>query len=378
VISGSPTTDSPTHRTPPEWDPLRIVTSLLAAVPEDLERFERLCGEVQDWEQLFECAEAQGVAGVIWYYLAQPGMGVTLELKKQAGRRLAVRWLLQTRHRAALVEALMALDAVGVRAVLLKGLLLGDRLYPEPSLRPAGDIDLLVSQTDLDPAIAALESIGYVAESGLLARYYRENHHHLHLSRPQTPILELHFRATTGFGVIVPAEEFLSRAVPYRVPEGTTAWLLSPEDELLYLAVHAARHLFETLMWLYDLKLFLRRYPDLDWTLVSARARSLGVVGALSLTFEALDRRLSTPVPQRKDFVPPRRILARLAWPVIAITARQPKGSRREKASQILYRALLCDHPASSLWFFRHRLLRFARRRAQRYLPKVVPEAWSR
>jgi hypothetical protein len=83
-------------------------------------------------------------------------------------------------------------------------------------------------------------------------------------------------------------------------------------------------------------------------------------------------------VPQGKDFVPPRRILARLAWPAITITARQPKGSRRERAGKILYRALLCDHPASSLWFFRHRLLRFARRRAQRYLPKVVPEAWSR
>src|ERR1035437_751071 len=124
---------------------------MLAAVPEDLGRFERLCGEVQDWEQLFECARAQGVAGVIWYYLAQPGMGVSPEMKKQAGRRLAVQWLLQTRQCAALDEALQALDAAGVRAVLLKGLLLGDRLYPEPYLRPASDIDLLVSQADLDP-----------------------------------------------------------------------------------------------------------------------------------------------------------------------------------------------------------------------------------
>jgi hypothetical protein len=66
MTSAPPATDPPTHRTPSEWDPLRTVTSLVAAVPEDLGRFERPCREVQDWEQPFECARAQGVAGVTW------------------------------------------------------------------------------------------------------------------------------------------------------------------------------------------------------------------------------------------------------------------------------------------------------------------------
>jgi len=73
-------------------------------------------------------------------------------------------------------------------------------------------------------------------------------------------------------------------------------------------------------VWLYDSKLFLLRHPDLDWTVVSGRARSLGVARALSTALEAIHRRLSAPV----HFVPPLRVQARVIWPLIAITARQP------------------------------------------------------
>lgn len=370
-------TEPSVERQPAGCSQERLVELLLAAVPEDIGRFERLCGEVQDWEKLFAEARAQGVAGVIWYYLAQPEVAVAPELKKQAGRYLAVERLGRMRLRAALDEAIQALDAAGVRAVVLKGLALGDRVYPLPGLRPTSDIDLLVTPAELDRAVAVLESIGYETERGVLGRYSLENHHHLNLRRPATPALELHFRASTGFGVILPAEEFLSRATQYRLETGTMAWLLSPEDEFLYLAVHAARHLFQALVWLYDLKVLLLRYPDLDWTAVSARARSLGVVGALWLTFQTLTRCLGVDVAQQARFFSSHRILARLAGPMIALTIRQAGGSRRGRACNALYRVLLCDHPVSSVWFFRHRLLRFVWRRARRYFPLLIPRTWS-
>src|SRR5260370_41126740 len=43
-----------------ECGPERMVELLLAAVPEDLDRFERLCGKVQDWEKLTAYARSQG------------------------------------------------------------------------------------------------------------------------------------------------------------------------------------------------------------------------------------------------------------------------------------------------------------------------------
>jgi hypothetical protein len=360
------------------WDAGRALESMLAALPEDTGRFQHLCGGVADWETLFTQARAHGVAGVLWHHLARPDVRASPQLKKEAARSLGFERLAQTRLRAALDEALQALGDAGVRSAALKGPLLGDRVYPAPSLRPTTDIDLLVAPAQLDRSIAALEGIGYRGAQGALERWYRENHHHLHFTRPQTPMLELHFRATTGFGTVVPAEEFLSRAVPYRAGAGSAAWVLSPEDELIYLGVHAARHLFEALFWLYDLKLFILRYAGLDWALAAARADALGVKGALALTFEVLQRRLAVSLPQSAAFTPHSGLLQMLAERALAATQRLPKPSRREAACRTLYRALLCDRPAWSVWSFRHRLVRFARRRAHACLPWLFPEAWSR
>ena len=44
-------------------------------------------------------------------------------------------WLKMLRLRAALDEALAAVDAAGVRAAALKGPVLAERIYPNPSVR---------------------------------------------------------------------------------------------------------------------------------------------------------------------------------------------------------------------------------------------------
>ena len=56
------------EREPAEYGPERMVSRLLAAVP-DLDSFERLCGKVQDWEKLVAYARSQGVSecvGITW------------------------------------------------------------------------------------------------------------------------------------------------------------------------------------------------------------------------------------------------------------------------------------------------------------------------
>ena len=90
------------ERPPVELSLERVVQLMLSAVPEDMGRFERLCGDVKNWEELFAYARTQGVAGVIWYYLAQPEIAVAAEVKKQAGRYLAVERMGRMRLREAL------------------------------------------------------------------------------------------------------------------------------------------------------------------------------------------------------------------------------------------------------------------------------------
>jgi putative nucleotidyltransferase-like protein len=68
------------------------------------------------------------------------------------------------RLRATLVEAIQALRAVGVEAVALKGAALAFFHYEESSLRPMGDLDLLLDEPrDLERATSALVGAGWTA-----------------------------------------------------------------------------------------------------------------------------------------------------------------------------------------------------------------------
>jgi len=69
-----------------------------------------------------------------------------------------LRCTLQEHFTLGVVEALRRRD---VPSVVLKGPSLGDRLYGDPSLRPSGDIDLLVAPEDFERALSALAEHGY-------------------------------------------------------------------------------------------------------------------------------------------------------------------------------------------------------------------------
>ena len=133
-------------------------------------------------------------------------------------------------------------SAANVPVVALKGPLLAERLYPEGALRPSVDLDLLVAEDDLERAVAALEGAGWRADSGPTAVYARQHHHHLQLRREGQPPLELHFRARVGFGTVMPAADLIARSRAVVGARGRGLRILAPEDEFVYLAVHAAAH----------------------------------------------------------------------------------------------------------------------------------------
>jgi hypothetical protein len=349
---------------------------LLAVWPEDIAAFCRRAEQVLDWERLVAEATREGVAGVLDEALS----GAAVPLPEAAGATLArVRasealWLEMLER--ALDSALGALDAAGIRAVALKGPVLAERLYRNPRARFSADLDLLVTPPDLDRAAAALSRLGYGEETGASADYYRRHHHHIHLSAPRLPLIELHFHAYAGFGVVIPAGDLVAAAIPYRTARGLRTWILAPEDELLYLAVHAAGHCFERLLWLYDLKLMFRANPSLDWAAVEDRARGLGVSAAVAFACEALRRRLGVTVPATPELEPSRGLRRVIANGLLAWAGRHREGPRATLA-RILCMASLCDRPLPAARFLRHHLARMARRRARRWLPRLAPLEWS-
>ncbi len=274
---------------------LKRLERLVAAIGDENDRFGCYCAQVDDWQRLFDRAFEHGVAGVLDHHIGAAGFAFPPSARERAEQRFAVDRLWYRRTAADLQQILELFEQHGVRAVVLKGLVLGERVYPQAMLRPAGDLDLLVDASDLSLARRALATAGY--STRVWQPHQTPPRHAVMLDHANGGSVDLHHIASDGFGTTMAAGELIARSVPYRTEGGGRAWVLSPEDELLYLAVHAARHRSIRLGWLVDLRFFIERHPDLSWHAIGARARACGVRRAAAVTRAVLERRLRLHLP---------------------------------------------------------------------------------
>lgn len=227
----------------------------------------------------------------------------------QAARSQIARGAKLKRLTLAVVDALAAVQVI---PVLLKGYGLASRIFPEqPLARPSTDVDVLVLPEEVPAAETALAKLGLRLGSVPGVEDVFEEHHH----RPWSGspgLVELHFRLFSGFGGGV----FDDRAVRGRTTlgalDGRQVRWLSGEDEVLYLATHAANHGFLRISWLVDLERYLRFAPDLDWDVMRARASAAGFEVPMATTLQLLERLLGVVLPPA----------ARRAFPCSPVRAR--------------------------------------------------------
>src|SRR5690606_15715096 len=79
--------------------------------------------------------------------------------------------------------------------------------------------------------------------------------------------------------------------------EGLRARTFAPEDLTLALCLHGARHMWERLAWLCDLRELLR-CARLDWDRLLARASRCGGRRVLLLGLHLAGRQLDAPLPE--------------------------------------------------------------------------------
>jgi hypothetical protein len=267
----------------------------------------------------------------------------------------------------ALGEIAAAFDAAGAPVCCLKGPPLAERLLDDPALRPSGDLDFAVRREDFDRSLEVLRGLGYGP-----ARECETEDCHRRLSRPGGPPVELHFRLMANFGASVPCEPFLERSISFESRSGYQTRILAPEDEFLFLAAHGAKHLFERLLWAWELKVFLQRH-NLDWLAIQQRAQESGLATACWFATAFVHRRLDGPAPPspRGWLTLGQRLRARLALALLGWEA-IPKTIAGSVLRRLFFQGLLADVvPAGARHVARH-LARSARRR---WRPKIAPSA---
>ena len=268
------------------------------------------------------------------------------------------------RLKSLLLRSVDALAEAGVEApVVLKGYVLAARLYPDPLLRPSTDVDLLVREGELDSAHTALEGLGLrrVMDSGY-GDYLSHHHHYSYVGDAGT--VELHFRPAFGLGRALSSHAWLERAVPFALDGARLVRHLAPEDELVYLCVHAAQHAFLRLGWLYDLKLLVSRKPGLDWDGVASRAREAGMGVAVRTALEVARARLDAPVPEEVlAALPGGRLRALVARRIFHGDELVTPRWAEQKVPAFLLRSLLCTGARATLRHGAEAVGRVVRRR---------------
>jgi hypothetical protein len=161
--------------------------------------------------------------------------------------------------------------------VPLKGRALALAVWPQPAMRPAGDIDLLVEAAALPEASAALAAAGYRPDAPGAAGWLRPAPTGVFCAPPagRAAAVDLHARLFRSVGARIDPAELLARARPTTLA-GHPVRELDEADRLLYLLVHTAKHAARELKWLLDLYAIALRTDEGTWQRAAGRARARG------------------------------------------------------------------------------------------------------
>ena len=253
----------------PEWEML-----LAAASPADATAtMSRLIGHPFDWVLFERLAETHGLLPMAASKLGVlPGLdAMTAELHKicQENARRSL-WFA-----GELFSIIETLSAAGVLAIPYKGPTLAATAQGDLGLRQFHDLDILILRKDWARSKKALIDAGFSPKLDLTAREekaYLESacdftFHH----PPVKNVLEIHWDLVPNFySVQIPLDHLAARAKAVELC-GRAIPSLAPEDLLLCLMVHGAKHAWSRLCWLSDIAYLIQRV-EIDWKTVRRRA----------------------------------------------------------------------------------------------------------
>ena len=244
----------------------------------------------QEWQELTALARQQYVlpllVEVVWPCSAFRALPQPLQQQARAeARRQIVAQTMRTQMLLALSQKMAAAD---LHPLVMKGVLCRG-IYSNPDARPSSDEDLLVPQEEFSAAADFLtglgcrrmgkEDCGQAFEVGFIT--------------PEGLHIELHCRPfAPELGALSGANEWFAaahqRAVTYPVGEGTVNGM-NPHDHMLYLILHAFKHLIHRgfgLRQVCDILLWGEHYrTEIDWDELERQCAALRAWGFARAVF---------------------------------------------------------------------------------------------
>jgi hypothetical protein len=259
-----------------------------------------------DWELIVRHAQAEGVASLLYWKLIQSEkVHLVPDVLRDSLRALYYSLRMNNGELVKESNALAGRFArAGIPVIALKGICFALTIYPDPALRPMGDIDLLVPASRFHDAMQIAKGAGYIelvpeafpGTDDLLS-------HAIGLQKQTSPftVLELHSSlvAQKGFAYAVPMDWFWTQTEA--MPRVENLLMLTPTAQVLYASAHAmlqhgARDV--SLRWFYDIDCLIRTYAKrMDWDVLLSQAGKFQWRSAVSAAFSQTINFFDTPIP---------------------------------------------------------------------------------
>lgn len=266
------------------------------------------CRGFDDWQGLLERAEREGMAPLLRKHLVESEANIPASARRSLN-------LLYKRHQklsdvrlVVLEDMLRLFQQHGLTPILIKGTALCLTLYPDPSLRPMRDMDILLSKDEVGQAQELLREAGFEQSTSLIP----PDHHHLpslYKNVDEVKVcIELHRGLYPNCPPYYPEIDFrklLESGQKISVGE-TDAFIFSNEETLHYLYQHGFRAplTYETfkLINAADVIGYTEQYFQvLDWGLIQEQFPIL--MKALPLMHHISPFNFNRV---REDFIPPK------------------------------------------------------------------------
>jgi len=270
-----------------------------------------------NWDRFIPLVNHHRVGGLLCYWIRKLKLEntVPLDVYKDLNdiyKSLSNIW---EDHREVIKKILMRFYESEIEVILLKGAQLGHIDYPHFSLRPMGDIDLLVKRSSQLKMIKLMLEMGFnLYETGdscnrffirqIWKRKKRETH---------KPIfIEVHSNLQTPFrlnkSVSIDMDEFWNGIQMKSIWNGTQMksiagfpfFQLYPTYNLIYLCSHLGEHHFSRLIWAYDIALLIHRHrEEIDWEKLKDLCPRMKIRSPLYHSLSLCQELFQVPIPKK-------------------------------------------------------------------------------
>jgi putative nucleotidyltransferase-like protein len=282
-----------------EFD-LLCACSGVELAPEQAARIANWKESEPEWSEFLRMAEHHGMLALAARNLIAYARGLPREIEQRLRSAYEENVRRNLWFAGELARIAEHFEKKKLRAVPYKGPALAESVYGDLALRNFSDLDFLIAPADFEVAKQALADLGYSPSSELSPEaeriWLRIGYERAFDGAAGPNLVELQWGVLPYFYAVDLRTDDLSMRSGRAALSGREVPALAPEDLLLVLCLHAAKHLWMRLIWICDIAEALRQATD--YAQVFERAHALGIARILAVSFWLVKNVLGSPIPK--------------------------------------------------------------------------------